>query len=101
MKVSKRQLRRIIREERQLLAEEAGKHSGVNTLDRFLTGEYSSYQFGEPEPAARRIKEAIRMLVDATADELPKVGDMLEPGFRKAILETIIADMSAKGIKLK
>ena len=41
------------------------------------------------------------MLVDATADELPKVGDMLEPGFRKAILETIIADMSAKGIKLK
>ena len=95
MKVSNRELRRIIREERRLLAEE------VNTLDRFLSGEYSGYQFGEPEPAARRIKEAIRMLVDATADELPKVGDMLEPGFRKAILETIIADMAAKGIKLQ
>jgi hypothetical protein len=95
MKVSKRQLRQIIREERRLLAEE------VNTLDRFLTGEYSSYQFGEPEPAARRIKEAIRMLVDATADELPNVGDALEPGFRKSILETIIADMLAKGIKLR
>jgi len=95
MKVSKRELRRIIREERKLLAEEA------NTIDRYLDGSYSGYQFGDPESAARRIKEAIRMLVDATADELPNVGDALEPGFRKAILETIIADMAAKGIRLK
>ena len=97
MKVSKRQLRQIIREERELLLTEQAN----NTLDRFLTGEYSNYQFGDPESAARRIKEAIRMLVDATADELPNVGDMLEPGFRKSILETIIADMAANGIKLK
>ena len=97
MKVSKRQLRQIIREERKMFLMEQAD----NTLDRFLTGEYSTYEYGEPEPAARRIKEAIRMLVDATADELPNVGDMLEPGFRKSILETIIADMAAKGIKLK
>ena len=95
MKVSKRQLRQIIREERKLLAEE------THTLDRFLSGEYSGYQFGDPESAARRIKEAIRMLVSATADELPNVGSALEPGFRKSILETIIADMAAAGVKLK
>ena len=94
MKVSKRQLRQIIREERQLLLKE-------QTLDRYLEGEYAGYEHGDPESAARRIKEAIRMLVDATADELPNVGGALEPGFRAVIIPTIIADMAAKGIKLK
>ena len=97
MKVTKKQLRRIIREERRRILAEGSDQ----VLDRYLTGEYSTYEFGDPESAARRIKEAIRMLVSATADELPNVGDMLEPGFRKSILETIIADMAAAGIKLK
>tara|TARA_Y100001970_G_scaffold281787_1_gene393299 strand:+ start:460 stop:750 length:291 start_codon:yes stop_codon:yes gene_type:complete len=96
MKVTDKELRRIIREERDRLLSEQN-----NTLDRFLTGEYTDYQHGQPEDAARRIKEAIRMLVSATKQELPTVGGALEPGFKKAILETIIADFAAEGIRLK
>lgn len=96
MKVSKKELRRIIREERNRLLTERD-----NTLDRYFTGEYDDYKFGDPVDAARTIKEAIRMLVSATKRNLPNVGDALEPGFRKSILDTIIADMAAEGIKLK
>ncbi len=91
----RRLIKRMVREERIRMLSERD-----DTLERYLDGSYDGYQYGDPASAARRINEAIRMLVSATADELPNVGDALEPGFRKSILQTIISAMAAKGIKL-
>ena len=96
MKVSNKQLRRIIREERDLLLSEQD-----NTLNRYLDGSYDDYRHGDPTAVAADILAAIDELADVVSRMLPEAGDALSPGMRATILPTIMSVLADRGVRLK
>ena len=96
MKVSEKELRRIIREERNRLLTERD-----DTLDRYATPEYADYKHGDPQAAAHDIIDAIGEMADVVARMLPEAGGALEPGMRATIIPTIVKALGDRGIRIK
>ncbi len=96
MKVTKKELRRIIREERNRLLTERD-----DTLARYQDGSYDDYKFGDPAAAAADMSIAIDDLADKIAEALPLAGDALAPGMRASILPTIIKALADRGVRVK
>ena len=94
MKVSKRQLRRIIREERSRLLNEQG-------LEQYMGPEYADYQFGDPAAAATDILAALETSADVIAKSLPLAGDALAPGLKAMVLPTLIDLLAQRGVQVK
>ncbi len=96
MKVSKQQLRRIIREEHARLLNE-----DTHTIEQYTTTDYEGYRFGEPVEAASQILVAAEEFADVVAEALPLAGGALEPGMRTTIIPTIIELLAQRGIRVK
>jgi len=96
MKVTKKELRRIIREERNRLLTERD-----DTLARYLDGSYDDYEHGDPAAQAAEIQTAINELADVIAVALPLAGDALAPGMRASIIPTIMKALADRGIRIK
>jgi len=96
MKVTKKELRRIIREERNRLLTEQD-----HTIERFTTTEYDDYKFGEPVEAASQILMAAEQFADVVAEALPLAGDALSPGMRATIIPTIMELLAQRGVRVK
>jgi hypothetical protein len=94
MKVSKRQLRQIIREERSRLLSEQG-------LEQYMGPEYADYQYGDPAAAATDISAALESAADVIADSLPIAGDALAPGLKAMVLPTLIDLLAQRGVQVK
>ena len=96
MKVSKKQLRQIIREERTRLLNES-----THTIEQYTTTDYEGYQFGEPVEAASQILVAAEEFADVVAGALPLAGDALAPGMRATIIPTIMELLAQRGVRVK
>jgi hypothetical protein len=96
MKVTNKELRQIIREERNRLLTERD-----DTLDRYADAEYADYKYGDPQAAAYDIIDAIGEMADVVARMLPEAGGALEPGMRASILPTIVKALADRGIRIK
>jgi hypothetical protein len=96
MKVTNKELRRIIREERNRLLTERD-----DTLDRYADAEYADYEYGDPQAAAFDMIDAIGEMADVVARMLPEAGGALEPGMRASILPTIVKALADRGIRVK
>jgi hypothetical protein len=95
MKITKRQLKRIIREERsRLLLNEQG-------LEQYMGPEYADYQYGDPAAAATDISAALESAADVIADSLPLAGDALAPGLKAMVLPTLIDLLAQRGVQVK
>ncbi len=96
MKVTKKELRRIIREERNRLLTERD-----DTIARYLDGSYDDYEHGDPAAAASDIYGAVNDMAHAIAEALPLAGDALAPGMRASILPTVIKALADLGVRVK
>ena len=94
MKVSKNQLRRIIREERSRILNEQG-------LEQYMGPEYADYQYGDPAAAASDISAALESAADVIAEALPVAGDALAPGLKAMVLPTLIDLLAQRGVRVK
>ena len=96
MKVTKKELRRIIREERDRLLSEQD-----HTIERFTTTEYDDYEYGEPVKAASQILMAAEEFADVVVDSLAIAGDALAPGMRATIVPTVMELLAQRGVRVK
>ena len=71
------------------------------SLDRYLGGEYKDYEYGDPEKAARNIKESLEDLVDVIEHSMELAGDALGPGLKGAILPTLRSMLAERGIRVR
>ena len=94
MKVSKKQLRQIIREERSRILNEQG-------LEQYMGPEYADYQYGDPAAAASDISAALESAADVIAEALPVAGDALAPGLKAMVLPTLIDLLAQRGVRVK
>ena len=94
MKVTKRQLRRIIREERARLLSE-------QDVRQYMGTEYDDYQFGDPGAAAADILAALESCADVIAASLPLAGEHLAPGLKATVLPTLIDLLTDRGVQVK
>ena len=96
MKVTNKELRRIIREERDRLLSEQD-----HTIERFTTTDYDDYAHGQPVEAASKILVAAEQFADVVAEALPLAGGALEPGMRATIIPTIMDLLHDRGVRVK
>lgn len=96
MRITKKMLRELIKEEtnRARLLESPEGH----TLNDYINGEYDDTWAVD---SALWILQKVNDLANAIADELNDAsGDPLEPGFRQAIMPTLMRALEARGVKL-
>lgn len=62
-------------------------------LDKFLTGEYVNYKYGNPELAAKILKTALHIIEESIQTAKDQAGDFLAPGivsaFKKDLAQVI------------